>query len=185
VAVAHRDPVEVGDGQGETGALEQARRVPAVGEGRHPQARAAADVGLRLEERLAQFGQGGPAQDGAHEQPVRLERATDLDKRARKVVGPVQGQERDDQVEAARRKGQPLFIHHQPFARATGQHGQRQVGLEQRAQLGAGVRRSGQRPAKAPVRAPSSTATGKLRVAVSIRSRASAAARRLRKSAVS
>ena len=57
MGVGDGDPVDVGDRQGEAGALQQARGVLHVGEGRDAGARAAQDLALGGHQRLAQLGQ--------------------------------------------------------------------------------------------------------------------------------
>ena len=50
------------------------------------------------------------AQQGPDEQAVGLERLADLDQGADQIVGPVQGQGRDDKVQAFGGEGQAFLI---------------------------------------------------------------------------
>ena len=139
MVVAHGHPVDVGHRQGEAGALEEAGRVGGVGEGRDPRPRPAGQLQLGGGQGLAQLGQGRPAEQGADEEAIWLQRQPRLDKGADDVVGPVQGQAGDDKVQAGRGEGQALLVGLDAQPAATGQHGPRQVRLDQQAHPGRGV----------------------------------------------
>ena len=64
----------------------------------------------------AQLRQGLPAEDRPDEESVGLQRLPDLDQGAHEVVGPVQVQQRDHEVEAGVGEGQALLVRHHPQA---------------------------------------------------------------------
>ena len=108
--VAHGDAVDVGDRQREARALQQRAEIAQIGERRDARRDAALDLGLGRGERLAQLGQAFAADHRRQEQPVRLERAADLDQRARQVVDELQRQRRHHEIERAVAERQRLLV---------------------------------------------------------------------------
>ena len=108
--VAHRDPVDVGDRQREARALQQRAEIAQIGKRRDARRHAALDLGLGFGECGPQLGETFAADHGCKEQPVRLERAADLDERARQIVDELQGERGDDEIERSVAKRQRLFI---------------------------------------------------------------------------
>ncbi len=139
MGVAHGHPVDVRDRQGEAGPLQQGRPVIGVGEGRHARTHPGRHFRFRLQQGLAQFGQGRAAQDRADEQTIRLQRPPRLDQGSDQVIGPVQRQGRHHQVQRGVGQRQGFLVQHQARAGAARQHGLRQVRLDQQADLGGGV----------------------------------------------
>ena len=131
VLVADGDGVGVHDRQGEAGALQERGAVGGVDEGRDPRTRAAAHPRLGLGQALTQFGQGGAAEEGAQEKPVRLQRPPDLHQRAHEVVDPVQGEAGDHEIEAVLSDRQPLLVRHQARSRPSRQHRMGEVALDE------------------------------------------------------
>jgi hypothetical protein len=72
-----------------------------TGKGSHARRHAAFDLALGLREGLAQFVQRLAADQRRQKQAVRLQRAADLDQRARQVIHKLQRQRRDHEIERA------------------------------------------------------------------------------------
>ena len=103
-------PVHVGDRQRKARALQQRAEIAQVGERRDARRHAAFDFGLGLRERLTQFGQAVAADHRGEEQAVGLERAANLDQRARQIVDELQGQRRHHEIERGVAKRQRLLV---------------------------------------------------------------------------
>ena len=97
--------LDVGDGQRETGPLQQRAGIAHVGEGRDARAGAAIELDLGGKQALAQLGKRAAAGKSAEEQSVGLQRPADLDQRARNVVGLMQRQQRDGEIDASGSSG--------------------------------------------------------------------------------
>ena len=100
--VADGQALDIGDGQRETGPLQQRAGIAHVGEGRDARAGAAIELDLSGKQALAQLGERAAAGKSAEEQAVGLQRAADLDQRARNVIRFMQRQQRDGEVDALR-----------------------------------------------------------------------------------
>ncbi len=106
VGIRHLDAVAVHHRLLETRALEQAPQIAQIGEGRDARARAAFDFELGLHQRLSQLGQGLAAEQRREQQPAGLQGLAQLNERARQIVGPMQHQIAQHQVEGLGREGQ-------------------------------------------------------------------------------
>ena len=108
--VSDPDGVQIGDRQLESGALQQPGGVAQVREGGNPGRRAAGRGRIGGEQALAQLGQRFAAEKACEEEAAGPERALYLGERARKVLGPVQGEIAGNQVEAPGREGQVVLL---------------------------------------------------------------------------
>ena len=100
VRIGGGDGVGVDHRQGEAGALQQPAEAADIGEGGNAGADAAMNLEFRLHPGAAKLVERARAQHHAEEQPVRLERAVDLDKRAGKVIDPMERQQAHHEIEA-------------------------------------------------------------------------------------
>ena len=174
--VADRVAVLVDHRQREAGALEEGADGADVGEGRDPRRGAAGHLRFGLGEGLAQFVQRLAADERGEEEAVRPQRAANLDERARQVVRPLQGEQRDDEVEACRREGQRLRVADDVGAGLDEPVEARRI----RSTWPTAVRREAVSPGSG---LPRSAAAGKGRLTAASRSTRSSAAARSRKSA--
>lgn len=110
IAIAHRDHITVGDWQGETGPLQQAAQVAQIGHRRDAGAEAAGCLDFGGGQMGAQLGQGVARKHRGQQQAIGTQGAAHLDQGAGQVIRPVQGQRRDDQVEAGLGKRQVFLI---------------------------------------------------------------------------
>ena len=131
MCVGHGHRVDVGHGLLEPGPIHQCGSVAQIGKRRHSAARAAQNLCFGGHQGLTQLRQRHAAEKSPQKQASRLQGAPDLDQRADDIVSPVQTQGRDDQVNAAVREGQPLFVSHQSQAWASLEHRRRQVYFDQ------------------------------------------------------
>ena len=100
VIVAHRHGLDVGNGQGEPGALEECPGIAYIHERADARAGAAIDLRLGRQEAVTQLGKRALASKGAKKQAVGPECATDLDQQARHVIHILEGEEGHGEVEA-------------------------------------------------------------------------------------
>ena len=110
IGVAHDEAVAVDHRQREAGALQQAAERARVGERDDARARAAADSLSAASRHCAQLRQRVAAGQGGEQQAVGLQRAADLDQRARQVVDLMQGEQRDGEIEGAFGERRPLGV---------------------------------------------------------------------------
>lgn len=91
----------------------------------------------RLLQRLA-------GEERGEEEPVRLQRAPELDERARKVVGPVERRKRDHRIEARGRDRQEVGLGDEPH-RPRGAHQRlRRIHVDEMSDLPASAQRGGE-----------------------------------------
>ncbi len=120
--------MHLGDRQGKPRALQQARAIAQVREWGDARVHAAGEPVFGLQEGGAQRGQGAEDGDAGDEQAAWPERAAKLDEGAGQIVDPVQGQVRDDEVEAAVGEWQGFAVHREGRAAGDGGHGGRNIG---------------------------------------------------------
>ena len=130
--IDHGEEVGVGHGQREAGALEQAAIVAHIGERRDAGAGAPLRLGLGLDQRPAQLLKRAPAEGRAHEQPVGVQRAPDLDQRAGEIVDAVERQPRDHEAEAGVPERQQILVADDGGPRAECGERRRALGIDHR-----------------------------------------------------
>ncbi len=109
VVVADAERVDLGDGIGEAGALEQGRRGGGIDHRQHPRRRAPGQRDFGGEEIGAQLGQRRPARQGRDEQAAGAQRPPGEDQRAGQVADGMEA-ERGDQVDTGVGQRQPVGI---------------------------------------------------------------------------
>jgi len=97
--VADDQLVRVGDGQRKAGALQQGTKIPQIREGRDARRQPAFHFTFSERKRLAQFGQRFAAEERGKHQPIRPQRAADLNECTGKVVDRLQCERRDGEIE--------------------------------------------------------------------------------------
>ena len=90
---------------------------------------------FRLTQRLAQFDERFAAENRADEEAIGRKRAADLDQRAGQIVHPVKRKNAGGEIETRRCKGQRLLIGGDPEAGRMFEHGGRQIGRDDSADL--------------------------------------------------
>ena len=127
VGVEEPDFLHVGHRQREPGALQQRGAIAQIGKRRYARRGTAGLLRLRLGQGTAQLRQRAQRRQAGQQQPVRPQRAAQLDQRAGQVVHPVQRQAGDDQVEAGRRERQELLVRRHRRRAVACRHARRQV----------------------------------------------------------
>lgn len=110
ITVTDRGHLPVRRREGKARALEKARRLSDLREGRDAQGRASGEIGFSLQNHSPQFPKRLRAEQRRHEKAVGAQGQTQLHQSAGKVVDPAQGQGREDQIKGLRRKRRVLGI---------------------------------------------------------------------------
>jgi predicted amidophosphoribosyltransferase len=108
--VTHNESIDIGHRQRKAGALQQSAEIAQIGERRDAGRYSGLDLGLGGGKGLPQLGERLPAEKRGEKKPVRLERAADLDERARQVVDDMEREQGDDEIERSVAKRQSLLV---------------------------------------------------------------------------
>ncbi len=107
IAITHRNLVGIGNGQSEPGALEKIAAGSNIDLRMYP---GCGSVALRLAQHRTQCGQAASADKGPKKQSIWPKNSPDQRERARQIVDGVENACRDDKIECAIAKGQPILI---------------------------------------------------------------------------
>lgn len=109
-AIAHAQPLHVGNRHGKAGPLEKSAHVAHIGERGDARARSTRNLRFAGRKRAPKLGKSRAAEKRADKQSLRRERAADLDEGTRQVVDRVQVQDAGDQIERSAGERKRFFV---------------------------------------------------------------------------